>query len=39
MLGAYAFARLKFPGRDTLFWVYLVTLMVPNVVTWSRCTR
>ena len=31
--GAYAFARLRFPGRDTLFWVYLLTLMVPNVVT------
>jgi multiple sugar transport system permease protein len=31
--GAYAFARLRFPGRDTLFWIYLLTLMVPNVVT------
>ncbi len=33
MLAAYAFARLKFPGRDTIFWMYLLTLMVPNIVT------
>jgi len=33
MMGAYAFARMEFPGRDSLFWVYLATLMVPNVVT------
>lgn len=33
MLGAFAFARLHFPGRDKLFWVYLMTLMVPNAVT------
>jgi len=33
MLGAYAFARLSFRGRDLLFGVYLSTLMVPNVVT------
>ncbi len=33
MLAAYAFARLRFPGRDTIFWVYLLTLMVPNIVT------
>ena len=33
MMGAYAFARMEFPGRNTLFWVYLATLMVPNVVT------
>lgn len=32
-LAAYAFARLKFPGRDTLFLGYLGTLMVPFVVT------
>jgi multiple sugar transport system permease protein len=30
---AYAFARMRFPGRDTLFWLYLATLMVPNIVT------
>jgi multiple sugar transport system permease protein len=33
ILAAYAFARLSFPGRDALFWVYLSTLMVPPVVT------
>lgn len=33
VLAAYAFARLSFPGRDLLFWVYLSTLMVPPVVT------
>jgi multiple sugar transport system permease protein len=33
MMGAYAFARMDFPGRDALFWMYLATLMVPNVVT------
>lgn len=33
MTGAYAFARLRFPGRDKLFWLYLMTLMVPNIVT------
>jgi multiple sugar transport system permease protein len=33
MMGAYAFARLHFPGRDALFWLYLSMLMVPNVVT------
>ena len=30
---AYAFARLEFPGRDMLFWLYLATLMIPGVVT------
>ena len=33
VLAAYAFARLEFPGRDALFYLYLATLMVPNVVT------
>jgi multiple sugar transport system permease protein len=33
MLAAYAFARIPFPGRDAIFWVYLMTLMVPNIVT------
>jgi len=33
ILGAYAFARLRFPGRDRIFWLYLLTLMVPNAVT------
>ena len=33
ILAAYAFAQLRFPGRDLLFWVYIATLMVPQVVT------
>jgi multiple sugar transport system permease protein len=32
-MGAYAFARLRFPGRDALFVAYLATLMVPFQVT------
>jgi multiple sugar transport system permease protein len=30
---AYAFARLKFPGRDKLFFGYLATMMIPGAVT------
>ncbi|TDT33905.1 carbohydrate ABC transporter permease [Naumannella halotolerans] len=33
ILAAYAFARMRFPGRELLFWLYLATLMVPQVVT------
>jgi multiple sugar transport system permease protein len=33
VLAAYAFARLRFPGRDGLFWIYVATLMVPPTVT------
>ncbi|SPM41895.1 ABC-type glycerol-3-phosphate transport system, permease component [Mycobacterium numidiamassiliense] len=33
VLAAYAFARLEFPGRNALFWVYIATLMVPGTVT------
>jgi multiple sugar transport system permease protein len=29
----YAFARLRFPGRDLLFMLYLGTLMIPVTVT------
>jgi multiple sugar transport system permease protein len=32
-MGAYAFARLRFPGRDRLFLLYLATMMVPGQVT------
>jgi multiple sugar transport system permease protein len=32
-LGAYAFARLRFPGRDKLFLLYLATMMIPSQVT------
>jgi multiple sugar transport system permease protein len=31
-LAAYAFARLRFVGRDTLFLTYLSTLMIPQAV-------
>jgi multiple sugar transport system permease protein len=33
VIAAYAFARLRFPGRDVIFWFYLITLMIPNIVT------
>jgi multiple sugar transport system permease protein len=29
----YAFARLKFPGRDKLFFAYIATMMIPGAVT------
>lgn len=32
-LAAYAFARLRFPGRDKLFLGYLATMMIPGTVT------
>lgn len=32
-LSAYAFARLRFPGRDKLFFAYLATMMIPFSVT------
>lgn len=32
VLGGYAFARLRFPGRDALFLLYLGTIMIPFVV-------
>jgi len=31
-LSAYAFARLRFPGRKALFAMYLAALMVPGIV-------
>ncbi|KXK31988.1 MAG: L-arabinose transport system permease protein AraQ [Candidatus Hinthialibacteria bacterium OLB16] len=31
-MAAFAFARLRFPGRDRLFLFYLATLMVPGAV-------
>jgi multiple sugar transport system permease protein len=30
---AFAFARLRFPGREPLFLIYLATLMIPTAVT------
>jgi len=32
-LAGYAFARLKFPGRNILFWVVLATMMIPGQAT------
>ncbi|MDP4299358.1 carbohydrate ABC transporter permease [Leptothrix discophora] len=32
-MAAYAFARLRFPGRDLLFGLFVVSMMVPGVVT------
>ena len=33
ILAGYAFGRLRFWGRDALFFVYLATLMIPGQVT------
>lgn len=33
IMAAFSFARLDFRGREALFWVYLATMMVPQVVT------
>ena len=33
VMAAYAFARMRFPGRELWFWVVLATLMVPQAVT------
>jgi multiple sugar transport system permease protein len=32
-MAAYSFARLRYPGRDALFVIYLATLMIPVQVT------
>lgn len=32
-LSGYAFAKIKFPGRDAIFLIFLSTLMVPAAVT------
>ncbi|MEN9935074.1 MAG: hypothetical protein RLZZ387_1653 [Chloroflexota bacterium] len=32
-LAAYAYARLEFPGRDAIFFLLLISLMIPNAVT------
>ncbi len=32
-MAAYAFARLRFPGRDKIFFAYLSTMMLPGAVT------
>lgn len=32
-MAAYSFARLKFPGRDQIFFLFLGTMMIPGAVT------
>lgn len=32
-LAGYSFARLRFPGRDPIFYLYLGTMMIPATVT------
>lgn len=32
-MAAYSFSRLKFPGREKIFFGYLATMMVPGAVT------
>lgn len=32
-LAAYAFARIRFPGRNALFGVYLASMMIPHQMT------
>lgn len=32
-MAAYAFARLRFPGRDVIFFILLSTILLPGVIT------
>jgi len=32
-MAAYAFARLRFPGRDKLFFIFLTAMMIPPIFT------
>ena len=32
-MAGYAFARLKFAGRDVIFWLFLASMMIPGQVT------
>src|SRR5438874_13637397 len=32
-MAGYAFARLRWPGRDVVFKLYLATMMIPGFVT------
>ncbi|WP_329080836.1 MULTISPECIES: carbohydrate ABC transporter permease [unclassified Streptosporangium] len=32
-MAGYAFAKKRFPGRDTMMWAFLATLMVPSQAT------
>jgi multiple sugar transport system permease protein len=33
-MSAYAFARMKFPGREPLFWLLMLTMMFPAVLNY-----
>lgn len=33
-MSAYAFARMRFPGREALFWLLMLTMMVPPVLNY-----
>lgn len=33
VMAGYAFARLRFPFRNTLFWAFIATMTVPEIVT------
>src|SRR5438477_86125 len=32
-MAGYAFARLKWPGREPLFWLLVAKMMVPSIIT------
>ncbi len=32
VLAAYAFARMRFPGRDLIFGIFLATMMIPETI-------
>lgn len=32
-MAGYAFAKLKFPGRNTIFWILMCAIMIPGQVT------
>jgi len=32
-LAGFAFAKMRFPGRDVLFWLIMATIMIPSQVT------
>ncbi len=32
-MAGYAFSKLRFPGRNTIFWILLSTMMIPGQVT------
>jgi len=32
VLAAYAFSRIKFPGRDAIFAIFLATMMIPETI-------